>query len=779
MMRHEPELQGLEGTRGRYPPGVADVQQYVDALRRRWWIVVAAAVVAVGVAWWSERDRVPMYTAEVLIEHRREAPLVGTGEAPPVGEFGAQLEMIQSRTVVASVIDSLGFQMNLGERRLDRTRILAGVEVEPTAIQSAYALERTGNRLVLRRAEELAPLATVAADEWVVGPDFRFLIEDPTALDEEEPLLFRILDRQVAVESLQGALEIEPGLAPGLIRIGYRHPDPVVAAAVVNTTARAYQNQRAIGAREAVSRRREVVAEQLEGLADSLARAQDAVVDYQRNAGLLDPSFEGGQVMATVLQQENELRTLQFQEGLLSSLAASLQEEGSGDDGLDQILSLGSGLVPGSDVLLDRLQDLELERARMTASAFGRTEGNPEVQIVDSLIASTEGQIRSAVNQGLNLLRTRIRGAEERLGQVRGAMATIPGQTAELARLRQRADAVQEVFDELFDQLLEAQVAEAVEAGDVGIIDSAPVPLRPDAAQTRLVLMFGMIGGLMVGGLGALLLEFLDVRVRRAADAEEVTGLPLVGMVPKLGAPSRDPVAAAIGKEAFRSLRVNLHYTHGVAPRVVSVTSATPKEGKTTVSVNLAASLAERQGPGLVLLIDADLRRPQLHTVFGMDRGPGLSDVLNGTVPFEAAIRPAPAHPKLHILTCGAPVGNPSELIGTRRFGDLVDSMGQQYEFLVIDTPPLLAVTDAAVIAKDVDGTLMVVRAHQADRVAVASAMQQLRHINATLLGVILNGVGTRSGDGRYQYAYHDEYLADVPAGKSGGRKHTLLGNGS
>jgi polysaccharide biosynthesis transport protein len=780
-MRHKPDLPRLEGpgtTRDRGSPGVAEVQQYIDALRRRWWIIAAAVLIAVAVAWWGERDRVPVYSAEALVEHRRDAPLVGSMGIGQGGEFGSQLEMIRSRTVVSLVIDSLGLQLDVGERRPQRTRILARAEVQPDASRGSYTLERNGDRLVLRRAGSRDTLATATEDGWVVGPDFRLLVRDPSILDEE-PLLFHIQDRQVAVERLQGRVRVEPGRASGLVRIGYQDPDPEMAAAVVNTMARAYQDQRASAAREAVSRRREVIAEQLVGLADSLTRAQDAVVEYQREARLMDPGYEGGQVMASVLQVENELRTLRFQEGLLSSLAAGVRDEEAGDQSLDQILSLGADLVPAGPALHNRLQNLQMDRARMTASTFGRMDGDPEVQIVDSLIASTKAQMRSAVEQGLDHLRTRIRGAEQRLGQMRGAMATIPGQTAELARLRQRADAVQDVVDVLVDRYYEAQIAEAVEAGDVAIVDSAPVPLWPNPAQTRLVLMFGLIGGLMVGGLGALLLEFLDFRVRRAADAEEVTGLPLVGMVPKLGAPSRDPVAAAIGKEAFRSLRVNLHYAHGEAPRILSVTSATPKEGKTTVCVNLAASLAEQQGPGAVLVIDADLRRPQLHTIFGMGRSPGLSDVLNGTVDVGAAIRTCPSHPTLHVLTSGSAVTNPSEIIGSRSLGDLIDTLGQQFEFMVIDTPPLLAVTDAAVIAKVVDGTLMVVRADQADRVAVATAMEQLRQIDATLLGVILNGVGTRSSDGRHQYAYYDEYLADTPGNPGRVRKHTLLGAGS
>src|SRR5690606_2447983 len=128
-----PRLEGPVTSRGRSSTSGAEVQQYIEALRRRWWVVAAAAFLAVGVAWWGERGRVPVYSAEVLPQHRPEAPLVGAGGANQGGDFGSQAQMIRSRTVVASVIDSLGLQVDLGERRPERSRILERAEVQPDA----------------------------------------------------------------------------------------------------------------------------------------------------------------------------------------------------------------------------------------------------------------------------------------------------------------------------------------------------------------------------------------------------------------------------------------------------------------------------------------------------------------------------------------------------------------------------------------------------------------------------------------------------------------------
>jgi polysaccharide biosynthesis transport protein len=219
----------------------------------------------------------------------------------------------------------------------------------------------------------------------------------------------------------------------------------------------------------------------------------------------------------------------------------------------------------------------------------------------------------------------------------------------------------------------------------------------------------------------------------------------------------QNAVAAAIGKEAFRALRTNLRFGAEEEPRVLSVTSATPQEGKSTVSVNLATTLAE-QGSEPVLVIDADLRRPMVHHVFGLPRKPGLTDVLQGTATTLEAIRDSRAHSNLHVLPCGSPVTNAAELLGSPRFSRLLGELRTRYGHIVIDTPPVLAVTDGVVVTRVVDGTIVVVRANQTDRAAVENAMDQLRNVNASLVGVILNAVEISSGDGRNYYRYYKDY---------------------
>jgi polysaccharide biosynthesis transport protein len=758
------------------------LQRYLDLLRRRWWLIAAAALVGLAGAWWNVQNRVPMYSAEVLLEQQRETPVMGMGlRGMGSADFAQQLETIRTRAVMSEVVERLGLQLNLRDREGDRSRIFGGVEVDADVAPGPYTLLRRadGRLLLLEGAHPNGgdTISSVHAGEWLVGPGFRLRVGDPTAL-EAEPIHFSFQNRQAAVERLRRQVTLEPGRAPSLVRIGYRSQDPQLAAQVANSVAETYREYRAQTGKEAASRRREAIAEQLVALADSLQDAQAAVVQYQREARLLDPAQEGTRTMETVVATENDLRTLRFQEGLLSSVVAGLQGDGQiPDESLDRILSLGGDLVPGGAALHQRLQDLKMERARLTASRFGRTQGDPEVEVVDSLIHATKTQIRSSAEQGLEHLRVQLSAAEQRLGEARANMSTIPAQTAQLAQLRQRADAVQEIVDALVDRYYEAQISESVEAGDIAIIDPAAVPLTPDSSPTRVLLLVGLLTGGILGSVGALGIEYMDLRVRGSDEAEEITGLPLFGMIPKLGSPSRDPVSAAIAREAFRSVRTNLSFAQPQGDRLIAVTSATPREGKTTVAVNIAVSLTEQGGAGSVLLVDADLRRPQVHSSLHMSRGPGLTELLARDVAIEEAVRVSPTHSGLHVLSAGGPVSNPSDLLAGPRFSELLKNLRTHYGFIVIDTPPLLAVSDGLVVSKLVDGTLVVVRANQTDRDAVENAMDHLRRVDASLLGVILNGVEAKSRDGRYAYAYYDDYLVENPGDstETDGGKDRLL----
>ena len=288
--------------------------------------------------------------------------------------------------------------------------------------------------------------------------------------------------------------------------------------------------------------------------------------------------------------------------------------------------------------------------------------------------------------------------------------------------------------------------------------EEAEVPVWPDRSYRTMNLLVGGAIGFLIGLMGVLLVDQVDSRVRRVLDAERAGQLQVVGTIPSIRSLSTTSISAQIGKDAFRTLRTHLRFAGAQdQPRLIAVTSATPRDGKSTVAANLAMTLAE-QG-GRTLLVDADLRRPQLHTTFGIDQSPGLSDVVLGNLTLERAVRPAGDNPALDVLACGVGVEGPAELIGSPEFEQVLEEMRRRYSYVIIDTPPVAAVTDAALVGAAVDGTLVVVRANKTDTETLRAAVSQLRRLRVPLLGMVLNGVPMgRSSGYSYFPAYYPSY---------------------
>ncbi|KRE47563.1 chromosome partitioning protein [Arthrobacter sp. Soil736] len=291
----------------------------------------------------------------------------------------------------------------------------------------------------------------------------------------------------------------------------------------------------------------------------------------------------------------------------------------------------------------------------------------------------------------------------------------------------------------------------------LSIIKPATAPLTPSAPNTRLNLLLGLIAGLGLGIGSALLRGTLDNRIRGEADLRRVTDAPLLGGVsfepdamkkPLLTqAPPQSPRA-----EAFRRLRTNLQFANvsGQA-RTVLVTSSLPGEGKTTTATNLAIALA--QAGQAVCLIDADLRRPMVSDYLGLERNAGLTTALLGAADVNDLLQPW-GEDNLFVLTSGQVPPNPSELLGSDEMKHLITRLEHAFDTVVVDAPPLLPVTDAAVLSQHVGGVVLVVGSQKLKRQDLEKSLEALELVEANLLGVVLNKLPIKGQDA-YSYSYH------------------------
>ena len=752
-----------------------DIWHYVAILRRKWWLILSTTVIAFGMAWWSQRNDLPEYTAEALLQQLPDEASTSPWGAFYGADMGSHLDIIRSAGVLSPVVDSLGLQLRLKNYGDLRTSIVGDFRAERAVRGSSYSLEVEGESLRLLSDRDGRTLAEGSFGSPLEGPGFSLVFNNAVGVDD--PIEFSVVNADMALEALDRGLRIEQGNGPDLIWIRNTNADPEHAARLVNTVAESYQVHRARSARETAARRRQFISAQLQDMADSLRTAQQGVIDYQALA-LYDPSTETSAVVSELLAADARIRDLQYQETVLSGLVAGLQTSGENDQALRQVMALGSDLVLQGPELSRQLQDLQLRRAELTASRFGLTARDPQVQVVDSLIVETKAQARLAAEQSLRLLRDRINQEQIRYNQLRGQAGSLPLRTAEHGRLEQRVLAVQRVFDQLVARYFEAQIAEGIEVGDIDIVAVAAVPVWPDRSFTTMNLGIGLVAGFLIGLVGALLSDQVDSRVRRSEDVERATSLDVVGTIPSINSLSATSASAQISKDAFRNLRTHLRFAGAEGkPRVVAVTSATPRDGKSTVAANLALTLAD-QG-GRTLLIDADLRRPQIHTTFSINQGPGLVDLLQGRATAQDAPQTSPEVPSLDVLTCGTPVENPAELIGSAVFEEHLLKLRDIYDYIVIDTPPLMAVTDAALVGAVADGTLVVVRANKTDSDALAAAVNQLRRLRVPLLGIVMNGVPTGRSSGYAYYPSHYPSYTTSAAAQEKPVKRPLLRSGT
>ncbi len=360
--------------------------------------------------------------------------------------------------------------------------------------------------------------------------------------------------------------------------------------------------------------------------------------------------------------------------------------------------------------------------------------------------------------------------------------------------LKQEADSNRQLYDGLLEKLKEASLAAGLHSSNVRIVDKARVPLLPARPSVRRNMLFALLLGLASGVAGALALEAADNTVRTPEQAQ-VLGLPVMAAIPLkaslngakatgarffLAPRTGNGCAATLVtslepqsqiSEAYRTLRTSILLSRaGQPPQVVVFTSALPQEGKTMTSVNTAFVIA-KQGKR-VLLIDADLRRPSIHKVLELRSDVGLSNVLSGGAKWKDAVQPT-AEANLFVLPSGPLPPHPSELLAATSMQDLIREGRNEYDHIIIDSPPLLSVTDAVLLAVQADMVALVVRSGQTTMGAIRNARDLLLHVKAPLRGIVLNAVDLQSPD---YYYYHSGpkyrgYYTDKDAPKlKGGR---------
>jgi len=432
----------------------------------------------------------------------------------------------------------------------------------------------------------------------------------------------------------------------------------------------------------------------------------------------------------------------------------------------------GIGDNAATNFQIGSLLQLYEERRALTAGALGLREGNPQVGSIDEQIRQGHAALQRAVDASVRSIQSRLEALDHEITTQREALLKFPGMETQIGQLTLESNILNETHRYLLEQYQQARMQEATIAPYIQILDSASPAFRIGTSLRQRIIL-GVLVGLLLGLAGAFFLEYLDQTIKSSADIERVLGIPVLGAIPydtKLAPRSGghrgslvtishlDPDEPIV--ESYRALRTNVTFVGAEKPlQFIAVTSPGPREGKSTTAINLALTLA--QSGRRTILVDGDLRRSSVHRAFGLVQEPGLTDMLIGGVSTAEGIRPEVAE-KLDLLPSGSTPPNPSELLGSSAMDALIKKLRHDYEYVIMDTPPTLPVTDAAVIASNADATILVVRSGDTEETAAQRALDQLRRVGARIAGAVLNAVSPKK-DPQYSY-YSYSYRGSPPS---------------
>jgi capsular exopolysaccharide synthesis family protein len=565
--------------------------------------------------------------------------------------------------------------------------------------------------------------------------------------------------------------DVSVGVIPktDLVEISCKTLDPKLSADIVNRLIREFIQRSLQSSYEAEQRVSDFLSLQLRGLKQQVETEQEQLIDLQKRIGVLGFDPQHNEIQSTLDDLTRAVSSAQI--ARIQQQARYKTLTSMNPDALDGTIGAqaAGGLSTSLSSLRGEREQLLTQEAQLSANL---APNHPQMKALSAQIGEIDKQIGEEQQRLLSQAHEAYVAASDDEQQTRAALEAEKAEAYRLRddlveyTLRQRDfDSNRTLYEGLSQRLRTAGIEAGLESTEIDIIDNAVPPTSPSLQPRSTMMLVDGIVMLTLGIVIAFVLESLDTGIRTVAQIEAISGLPSLALIPRVRrsaaeVSSQTPVQrnlAVVGApmsqfaEAFRALRTSLLLSvAGREPQVILLTSATPSEGKTTVAMNLACVLAQRDVR--VLLIDADLRRPTVHHRFNINGKVGLSSVLTGSVPLEQAVQRVPEVPTLDILVSGPVPPFPTEMLASEAMKQLIANCREHYTHIVFDSPPLLSITDSVVLAHDADAVVLVVRQGKSNKHAVRRARDLLLRAGTRITGTALNAVDLNSPE---YYAYY------------------------
>lgn len=718
--------------------GASSIRDYLLIARRRVWVILGSVVIVVAFASLGLMREKPVYeaTGRVAINKESEEILGYKDFNPEASEWedytvalDTQLRVIQSSTLAWDVIKQLQLQQR----------------------------PEFGGQ---------APAKSLGASL-------------PGQTDARNP---------ATIDAFKSKLSVSLIPNTRILQISFRSNDRQLAADTVNTLAEKFIEQNIRTKYESTMKASDWLSKQLVDMQSKVEESQEKLVQYQREHNIVGVDDKQNITTEKLDEINKELTSAEAdridKESLMRNVASETPESVSVSGQHDSLLSK----------LLSQQSDLNLDLAQ-AAVTYGQShpkviEIKNKLKALDSAIALQLKTVRLRATNDYNVALAREHMLSNELESQKGQANKLNESAIEYTILKRDVDSNRQLYEGLLQKMKEAGVTAGLRSNNIRVIDPAEVPRSPISPNVPRTLGVAFLGSLTMGLGLAFLLESLDKTIRSADQVQIVSGLPTAGMIPltassRLATNSRRSLSGSARQpdfkdavevvsmmrprskisEAYRSLGTSILLSGQTPPKIIMVTSALPEEGKTTTSANTAIVLAQQSNR--VLYIDADLRRPSMHRIFNIAEGAGLAGVLTGECTWRKAISRSSMLPSLHFLPAGHCAANPAELLGSPKMRELLVELQLEFDHIVIDTPPVLTITDAVRLSPCADAVLLVLRSGKTTKEALCRARDVLMQVRANLLGVVVNALDTNM-DGYYSYGsrydnrYYDEQAAKL-----------------
>jgi len=779
--------------------GGRSIRQYFNVVYKRLPIILAISLIVTSAVALYMYKQPPQYVASAQLIIEQPKPKVTDKDSININFGGdanytnTQLQLLRSPELMKDVVIDLGLYRNPDLFGTDSRGFLSGLRTLISGDKSSAGKSNT-----LPVVDEL-PSSTGEVSKPVLTPEEENRANSYSA-------------------TLNTHLSVDPVERTNIVAISIQSENPEVAAKAANKLAELFKKQDAerqtAGARQAYEDLKRSIAALTETINTDEAQLIGALREY--NLPLQD---KGMDLNATRLQglSESWMKALENRRQLEARYNAALQANNRGD--AINIPDIADSKIFQDAVRINRerrakLQDdirtLEKQiqdlKAQKEANSTKWMEEHPEMKKLTAQIGALEHNVeamktenakliddeqkkteKSAVSSALTSLKSQLEAARTQEAQSKSAYdqeaasANIQGQAmTRLTTLKRQIDTNRTLLDTYTQRQKEQELAMASDApNNIQLSASAVTPTSPvGPARNRNIFIAFLVS--FAAGIGlAFLLDYLDDSVKSSDDIGRHLGLPTLALIPhhlpvqrKMlalapangnGNTALTPLIAMQEKnspmaEAYRHLRTSLLFSSaGKPPKTILVTSSQPAEGKTTTAINTAVTLAQADAD--VVIIDCDLRRPRVHSYFGMDNSQGLTNYLSGERDTENMIKTYPDLPRLKVITSGPIPPNPAELLSSNEMKNLLQYLSGRYRHVIIDSPPAISFTDAAILSTIVDGVVLVAMANKSSIHLMRRFKQRLGAIGARIYGVVLNGI--KSGSVEYEYygaGYYDYY---------------------